>query len=592
MVACVAVAIAVGIFLYPHLTKIERKPNLSPQAPVADFVLLDHTGRSQSLYLNGDAEIIAIAAYDGSCKHSDAQVARLKALEEKYGKDKLRVFLLAKVDEDERARMIERGMPFPVLMDNSKTVFGELDLYSAGHVTMVASKGWKLLYNGNMFAKEAAVALGLGDVAGKGGTCDLEFPPLKNLNYAEHIAPMFMGECLSCHSQTGGFQPYFDSYEKVKSWTAMIKETVMTDRMPPFSGDPMYGPYINDISLTPRQKYRLISWINNGAPRGEGPDPLLKWEPNPFHEKFLANNKPIFTISMSEPIKIPPKGIPEYQYFQLGGKVERDMWITAVHTKTTNPRQLHHECLMVTDRPLKEYERLAERNRKKIDPNAYDAGEVRLYTLETIIEDPSRYSRLQNITAGVKQPVIFKHGSVWHVKKGHYLILEAHYMGTGKWETEQTTVDLYGTYEKGDRATVHQIRLLTGDIDIPPGARGHIAKSRAEIFKHDSKFLGFTGHMHMRGRAIKVRMTKPGKPPEYLLSVPNYYYGWQTGSGIVMKNPVPIPAGTEVQLECEYDNSALNPNNPDPKRRVRKGQRLDRTEMCHASLQYILDSKE
>ncbi len=578
--ACLAVAAATLVFIFTQTAQPERPKPVLGQS-VGNFVLLDHNGRSQDLYMNGDVSWVAIVAYDGSCIHADAQVRVLQQWSEKMG-GKLRVLLLSSLDNDSRETLIKRKLPFPVLMDMSQTVFQELGLYSTGHVALIEAGTWKLEFLGPLSSSKAS--------GSSVGECDLTLADSVKWNYTEHIAPLFKKECLSCHSQIGGFQPYFDSYEKVKSWVAMIKETVLTERMPPFSGDPSYGPFVNDISLTPKQKFRLVNWVNQGAPRGEGPDPLKGFELPQNNQEFLKKNKPIMTIKMEKPIKIPPRGIPEYQYFQLGGKVERDMWITAVHTKTTNPRQLHHECLMATDRPLEEYERLAKLKRKPQDPISYDAGEVPLYTLWAIMEDPNRFSRLQNTTAGIRQPVIFKHGSSWHIKKGHYFILEAHYMGTGKWEEEETTIDLYGAFEPAGTKAVYSVRLLTGDIDIPPGARQHLEHSRPEFISRDSKFLGFSGHLHMRGRAIRVIMTKPGMKPEILLSVPNYYYGWQTGAGLIVRDPVPIPAGTRLQLECEYDNSKYNPYNPDPSRRVRKGQRLDRAEMCHASLQFVEDT--
>ena len=55
-----------------------------------------------------------------------------------------------------------------------------------------------------------------------------------------------------------------------------------------------------------------------------------------------------------------------------------------------------------------------------------------------------------------------------------------------------------------------------------------------------------------------------------LLDVPHYDFNWQTSYRLA--EPLKLPAGTKLHAVAHFDNSADNPNNPDPKKRVRWGE--------------------
>ena len=54
-----------------------------------------------------------------------------------------------------------------------------------------------------------------------------------------------------------------------------------------------------------------------------------------------------------------------------------------------------------------------------------------------------------------------------------------------------------------------------------------------------------------------------------LLSVSRYDFNWQTAYEYV--EPVALPAGTRMEVVAHWDNSADNPNDPDPTKEVRFG---------------------
>jgi len=68
--------------------------------------------------------------------------------------------------------------------------------------------------------------------------------------------------------------------------------------------------------------------------------------------------------------------------------------------------------------------------------------------------------------------------------------------------------------------------------------------------------------MHYRGFDADFKVVYPDGSEEKLLNVPNYQFNWQTTYDF--KEPKFLPAGTELVFNATFDNSEMNPFNPDP----------------------------
>src|SRR5262249_61117170 len=91
----------------------------------------------------------------------------------------------------------------------------------------------------------------------------------------------------------------------------------------------------------------------------------------------------------------------------------------------------------------------------------------------------------------------------------------------------------------------------------------------SSTFKKDVLLWSLLPHMHLRGKDFLYRAVYPDGKAETLLSVPRYDFGWQ--SNYRLAQPLRLPAGTRIECTAHFDNSAGNPNNPDPKVSVRWG---------------------
>src|SRR5260370_14427033 len=81
-------------------------------------------------------------------------------------------------------------------------------------------------------------------------------------------------------------------------------------------------------------------------------------------------------------------------------------------------------------------------------------------------------------------------------------------------------------------------------------------------FKEDGYILNFMPHMHLRGKDFLYEAIYPDGKKETLLSVPRFNFGWQ--SVYRLAKPLSMPKGTIIHCLAHFDNSAQNPNNPDP----------------------------
>jgi hypothetical protein len=108
------------------------------------------------------------------------------------------------------------------------------------------------------------------------------------------------------------------------------------------------------------------------------------------------------------------------------------------------------------------------------------------------------------------------------------------------------------------------LTILPGDADSP----GH----GSVTFTKAVKLASLNPHMHLRGKDFIYRAVYPTGETQVLLSVPNYNYAWQPGYHF--EKPLELPAGTRIEMEGHWDNSANNRNNPDPTATVRWGQQI------------------
>ena len=115
----------------------------------------------------------------------------------------------------------------------------------------------------------------------------------------------------------------------------------------------------------------------------------------------------------------------------------------------------------------------------------------------------------------------------------------------------------------------------------------HYEKQTYYQFPTDVVIHALGPHMHYRGKDFTLyKVENPGTLDEkrtLVLRVATYDFNWQRTYEFV--NPLRLKAGDALLSVAHFDNSRLNPNNPDPEAAVRFGLKSEQ-EMLNMRVKY------
>jgi peroxiredoxin len=539
-------------------------PNATPQH-VDDFQLTDHTRLAQHLYYFGYTPAIVVMTRANGTAASHAGDAALQKLSDAYKDKGVVVWALDSSLADTRdavaAEAAKENLTVPVLMDEQQLVGESLGVQREGEVFVINPKTWTVAYRGPLDARagQALDALVAGHappvtrVAVTAGKA-IAFPEkahaadFANISYSKEVAPILQEKCVSCHIN-GGIGPFaMNSYDVVRGFSPMIRETVRTRRMPPYFADPHIGVFKNDQGLTPEQTKTLVHWIEAGAPRGTGPDPLLANADKRAPEWPPELGKPDVVVSLPA-FKVPASGLVEYQNMNVDNPFHENTWLKAIAMKPGDRRVLHHVVsnhIPGPDQPA----------------NAIPGGSVGSYT-------PGA------------QPQVMADGSGAPVPAGGKLHFQMHYTTMGKETTDVTQVGFY-TLKSPPQYIKRSTVISTFALSIPPGEARH-QEIAYLTFPADAYLYTLYPHAHYRGYHVELKAVTPDGKQTMLLSLPKYDFNWQRDYDPV--TPILVKAGTKLVATWVYDNSEHNPANPDPKRLVTWGEQTP-DEMMYFRVNY------
>jgi peroxiredoxin len=567
------------------------KPALSPGNKIDNFRLLDAAGESHQLYYLSDKKAVVLIAQGNSCAANSKALPDIKRLRDKYAAQHVEFLMINSNLSDSREQISAaakaQGIDLPILMDETQLIGESLSLRSNGEVLVVNPKDWTLAYRGN--AKGTAVALdavlagaSVKTASTKVSGCDIKMPELARrsehagISYEKTIAPMLVDNCVTCHRQ-GGIGPWqMTSYDIVKGFSPMIREVIRTERMPPWHADPHYGVFKNNRALSADNMKALVHWIEAGAPRGEGRDPLadLKktWPEWAIGKPDLVLELPAF--------EVPATGVVPYQDVRVKNTIGRDVWLRAIDYAPGDRSVVHH-ILGYTLPPG-----TAAMGQRAGTPQVIEVfGQPGPQSIQLMkmCSTPAGAAQIRGRLSGNGQipggasiagyvpgaaPAQFPSEAGVLLKKDADFRFQIHYTPTGKTATDITRVGLYFT----DEAPTYPLRnsvLLDPCLLIPANNKSYTA-SMSKVVDRDMLIYSLTPHSHFRGSASNFVAEYPDGTKETLLSVPKYDFNWQTAYGFT--TPKVIPKGTKITHSTTYDNSTLNKANPDPNIEVHWGE--------------------
>ena len=360
-----------------------------------------------------------------------------------------------------------------------------------------------------------------------------------DITWHEDVSRIVQHRCLPCH-RAGESAPFvLQDHADVKAKAAMIRWVVEERRMPPWFAGPGSLPMKNDHDLTPRERKELLAWIDAGCPEG---DPKAAPLPRSFESGWRIGT-PDVIYRLPKEQHIPATGTVRYRYVDVDAKLTEDRWVQAFEVRPTSPQVVHH--VLVFCQYPKDHPRYRDRPQDRFGLRGYFAAMV-----------PGQ--------GHVRYPA----GTAKFMPRGTRLRFQLHYTTNGTAATDRTELGLIFAKEKPARE-VRTTAVSTVRFRIPPGAANHRVSS-TYMLPLDATLLGFTPHMHLRGKSYRYDLLLPDGTRKLLLDVPRYDFNWQLH--YALRQPLRVPAGSRIKGTAHYDNSADNPANPDPTATVGHGE--------------------
>ena len=530
---------------------------------VGDFSLLDKDGKYFQLSRHSNRQAVVLLAEGANCNSFTGSVAQFESIDSKYADD-FEFMLINATGEQNRAVVQSQSKTYgnlPLLMDESQLVSELLGVSKIGEAVVLDPERLELLYRGSVSnldraLGEIAAGKAVSEASSASTGCNLNFAAREQhasnpVSYSQDIAPLLEEKCASCH-RDGGIGPFaMNSHQMVQGWSPMIREVVLTKRMPPGQTDPHIGNALaDDRNLTSDQLQKLVHWIDAGAVKDTDADPLaaIEW--------------PTTKWALGEPdvvIKIPPREIPATGVLDAlvwtdpGYEFDRDRWLKGASVIPGDRSVVHHVAVRV------------------IPPGA---GE------------PT--PEMSNIVLPAYGPGIndrfLGEGAGLFIPKGWRVFINMHYTTNGRATVDASEYGLY-FHEDGFKPAAEIIIggvRVRGGFEIPPQDSDYEIVRTSRPVPKDAYVVSFLPHMHYRGKRVKWTAQYPDGAEEVLFSVPNFDFNWQLYYDLA--EPKFIPAGTTFLIEGAWDNSPMNPNNPDPNTVVTWGNMDSADEMFAADV--------
>jgi thiol-disulfide isomerase/thioredoxin len=569
--AVCAAAIAGGFL--PRGSAREGEP-LPPPLGVrlADWTLPNSSdGRPWSLARDGrDAHVVVVLFLGTECPVNNLYLPTLVALQKEYApKGVLFVGINSNAHDDraEVARHAEKfALPFAVLKDAGGKV---AELFAADRTpeAFVLDETRTVRYRGRIDDRydkgvrrarttRRDLAEAVDDVlAGRkvaqpvtpAAGCRIARPPRASgpapgntVTYAKQVARLIQDHCQECH-RAGEAAPFaLRTYEDAAAWSAAMREAVAERRMPPWHADPAHGRFRNARRLSGADRDTLLAWIDQGCPEG---DPADLPPPREFVRGWRIG-KPDAVFTLPEAVQVPaeaPKGGIPYKFLVVSEPFPEEKWVRAVECRPGAAAVVHHitAFLVAPGTDVHRWQRRSD--------------------LEQLLDSYSDDGFLGGYGPG-EDPLVLSPGQAKRIAKGARIAFELHYAPNGTACSDRSYVGL--VYAPGPPR--HPV--LTGSamqplLLIPPGA-ANFRVTATRTFDRPALILSLCPHMHLRARSAVFTLILPDGSREVLLSVPRYDFNWQTN--YYLAEPRPVPKGAKLEFAVTYDNSAGNPNNPDP----------------------------
>lgn len=429
-----------------------------------------------------------------------------------------------------------------------------------------------------------ARTLGLATLALAGGffaTGSAVAQTVADPTFSRDVLPILQRSCQKCHRPGASGPMSLVTYDEARPWARSIRARVSARVMPPWHIDRSIGEYLEDPSLSDDEIATIVTWVDSGAPQGnpaDAPPPVQFADADEW-----TYGEPDLIVRMQKGFVIPAEG-PDFTPNEIVDPgITEDRYVKWVQIIPDAKRAVHHSHIYVEA------------------PEGADTSVLNLGM------GSNTATELDLIEYGTGNDAdIFPDGTAKVIKAGSLFRFSSHYHPYGEEVQDRQRVGIK-FYPRGvvPRYVVTSHRIRTGvgydwtlnreaiedlllraghklDIDEPAMPTGLLVQENPlhaaaqlsippnSVVRHDrywplpdhALIISFQPHMHFRGRRLTLEAIHLDGRREVLTDATHYEQNWQ----ITYKYKVPhlFPKGTILHTISYHDNTANNPNNPDP----------------------------
>ena len=380
-----------------------------------------------------------------------------------------------------------------------------------------------------------------------------------SVTWSKDVVPVMQQHCQGCH-RSGDIGPFsLTSYDDAYSHRQKILRAVERRKMPPWKPVTGFGDFLDVRRLSEGEIQLIRDWVAAGAPEGNPKDlpPPRQWP------STWTLGAPDVVLIPESAYEVPSADQDLYRCFVIPTAFPDDVYLTAVDFIPGN-RQIVHHVLTYLD---------TSGTSVKLDeadpglgytcfggPGFPAAGGIGGWA-------PGAVPRVKPDGVGTLLPA------------GARVVMQVHYHNrTGRPESDRTQIGLYLSKKPVDKRA-RAIPVLNRTFLIPAGEAHHEVRASYTIPPGQNLHaIGISPHMHLLGREMKVTATYPDGAAQPLIYIDDWDFHWQ--GTYTFAKPVPLPAGTRIDVQAVYDNSSANRRNPSsPPKDVRWGEGTT-DEMC------------
>ena len=361
------------------------------------------------------------------------------------------------------------------------------------------------------------------------------------------VAPIIFNNCTECH-RVGELGPMsLTTYDEVAANGYYIEYVTQSGYMPPWTPDHNYTTLHGERFLTEEEKQTIVDWVAADMPEGDSAD-------HPGLPDFNANSQfgtPDLVLTMPEPYLHGGDGLEQYQVFRIPTGITETVEISAIEIVPSNNTIAHHGLIGYTSNPQSISAAEALDN---ADPAA---GYESFGDYGVPVEDRLFGGWAPGIQALMFPPSIGK-----TMEPGSELLLQMHYGPSYEDGLDQTTINIYFADEPQERE-IQTYTLTPSNLSEPffVPANQEVSFHGTVYIEEDISIIATIPHSHLVGKSWLVYATSSDNQDTIpMISIPNWDFHWQ---GIfTYPNLLHIPGGYTIHAIAEYDNTSLNPFNP------------------------------